>query len=509
VTHCENSSDCLIGEICDANYCVSPKIEDSKALFSLKFVPSNTINNNKYYHSFTTEILDGEYLKSNNSFEVSVSDFIEFSGEIKNNKELDISYDLTLSNENIRFYNHSYKDGESTYFYFKLPKGTYKLNVFPDKFYPPFTINLEEFKENIENHLIIVDREINSENYINTTGRIKVAIDDSIYFPNSYTMYAFTQENDSEEIISNRFTCNKDCEAFKLTIFNTNKKIFLKIKLDLLEFIEFKIPIEDFSNSRMSDIEIDLGNIYRSNTNKLILTGNSNEEIKNLEISIIGNINKYAIYKNTFYYSCTSSECNNTFNAYQGSLNMFIKPNNESSYISKFLNIDFEKEASNIEINLENKKLVSGVLISTDGSSIEGLITFTKKDNSLTDVKVQIYSNINGEFSLLMEPGEYDIFIEPKNSSINNSNWIYLNQRITVNTNNLLYIIPRSYRIPLHLYAQGNKPLAQAQVTMSIHDLKNIFYKENGYLYPESYNLYESITDLDGKFILSIPIIEE
>lgn len=510
LTHCEENSDCLKDEICDASYCVSSKIENSKAFFDLKFIPQNNLNKSKYYHSFSTSVLNGEDLKESNRFNIEVSNYVEFSGEIRNNRQMDLSYNLILYDEenDIRFYAHSYKDGEKTYFHFKIPDGAYSLRVYPSDFYPPFTIDIDEISSSNKDNLIIVDREIDSKNYSNILGAIKVSIDDSIYFPYDYKVYAFVQKNNSEIIISNKFTCNEDCENFKLTILNTEEDVYLKVTLDLLENIEFKIPIKDIDDMTDGGVEIDLGDFYRSNSNKIILSGECEEILKNIEIEVSGSIGKYAKYKNSFNYSCDSTSCNNKFNLYEGNYNIFIKPSLDSCYKSKFLNIDLKREASDIRINLDKKKLISGILISTTGSSIEGVVTFTRKDNSLSDFIVVVNSNEKGEFNVLLEPGEYDVFIKPQNSSINSSNWIYLNQRITVNTNDLLYLIPRSYKIPLYLYAQGNKPLAQAQVTMNLHNLDEVFSDDNGYLYPESYPLYESITDSEGKFILSVPIIE-
>ena len=509
LTHCKNNDDCLTDEICDASYCVSSKVENSKASFDLTFVPQNNLNKTKYYHSFRTEVLTGEVLKEENSFKIDVSDYIEFSGEIRNNREMDLSYNLILYDKenNIKFYNHSYKEGDKTYFHFKIPDGKYILNVYPSNHYPPFTVDVNELKSNDRDNLIVVDREINSMNYSNISGTIKVTIDDSIYFPNSYRIYAFVQKNNSETVISNKFTCSENCEKFKLILSNTDEDIYLKITLDLLENIEFKIPVKDIDDM-LNGVEIDLGDFYRSSFNNVVLTGECDEVLKNIEVKVTGRIGKYAKYKKLFSYSCDSGDCNNSFNLYKGNYNVFIKPGVDSCYKSKFMNIDLKKEGSDIKINLERKKLVSGVLLSVTGESIEGVVTFTRKDNSLTDFKATANSNENGEFNILLEPGEYDVFIKPKNSSVNNSNWIYLNQRITVNTNDLLYLVPRSYKIPLYLYAQGNKPLAQAQVTMNLHNLAEVFSDENGYLYPDSYPLYESITDSEGKFILSVPVIE-
>jgi len=508
-TYCEKNYDCLTDEICDANYCVSSKIEESKAKFTLSFIPNNTLNNNKYYHSLETEMLSGKDLSIYDNFKIEVSDYIEFSGEIRNNKNMDLSYELIIYNEekNIKFYNHSYKDGDKTYFHFKIPKTEYKIKISPNSYYPPFTIDLGRLDLDTKDYLIVVDREINSQNYSNISGAIKVALDDSFYYPSSYKIHAFIQENNSEIPISNKFTCNDECDNFELTIFNTDKDIYLKITVDLLENIEFKIPLKDFDNIQ-DNFEIDLGSFHLSNFNILNLIGKCNQEFKNTEIKVTGNLNKYAKYKKTFNYTCDYANCENSFNLYKGNFNLFIKPSPTSCHNSKFFNIDLYQEPIIISINLEEKKNVSGILVSTSGNSVEGVVTFTKKDNSLTDFKFVTYSNQSGEFNALLEPGEYDVFIEPKSFSINNSNWMYLNQRITVNTSDLLYLVPRSYKIPLYLYAQGNKPLIQAQVTMNLHNLDEIFSDENGYLYPKSYPLYESITDTEGKFILSVPIIE-
>ena len=513
VTHCIEDLDCLDSEICEATYCVSSKIEQSKARFTLQFNPTNNINNLRYYHRFKTDIISGEELVKNDSFTLSVSNYIELSGEIKNNQGLNITYSFVLYDKDngIRFYGHSYKEGEKTLYYFKIPLGNYILDVFPESYYPTFSINLNELKELNNNYPILVDREINPENYSSILGTLKLKIDDdSIYTPNEYTIYAYIDNNNSEKVISNKFSCNKDCRNFNLSVLSTNEKVYLKVKVNLLEDLTFRIPVDDLGTS-LEDVEIDLGNFYKSKANKLILSGVCDDGFKNLEIKVKGNLNDYTIYENNF--TCIDKECSN-FNLYEGSLyegsfNIFIKPGPESCYVSKFLNIKLSREPSEIKVELKKKKEIAGILMSKDGLPVEGVIKFTRKYNSLTDFKLIANSDESGNFKAYLEPGEYDILIEPVNSSISYSNWLYLNQRITVNTDSLLYIIPKSYKVPATLYTQNNEPLASAQVTMSLHDLVDVFSNENGYGLPESYIIDESITDTYGKFILSIPIIND
>ena len=508
-THCKQDSDCPEDEICDVNYCVSAQAETTKAVFSLKFVPQNNINSNKYYHTLTTPIINNEGLKEIKDFTVNVSDYIEFSGEIKNNKDSNISYDLILfdKEKNIKFYNHSYKEGESTYFHFKIPSGKYFLKIIPGRLYPPFIMEVGELKNDINDKVIIIDREINFDNYREFKGNLKFHLDDSEYYPSAYKIYAFIKENNTRKIISNKFSCDNKCKNFDLMLQKTQKEIFLYITIEMLKNMEFKIPLKNIDDF-MQDNTIILGNFYTSVSNKVKLGGSCNEIIANAEIKLKGIIGKYAYYENTLMYSCKEENCENTFSLYKGIYNILIKPQSKSCYGSEFLNIKLDDSRKEFKINLTKKVSVNGSIISTDANPIEGTITFTRKDNTLTDFRATVNSNENGQFKILLEPGEYDIFIKPQNSSVSNSNWIYLNQRITTNTKDLLYLVPKSYKIPFYLYAQGHKPLPQAQVTMYLHNISEIFSEENGYRYPENYPLYESITDSEGKFIISVPIIK-
>jgi len=525
-SHCTEKSDCLKNEICEDSYCISEEskeAENSKTTFSFKLIPDNSTMLNSYYPTLITPIFSIKDLQINKGFALNkASKYIEISGIIKNNKNWDISYNLILYDYDYKtkYYAYSYQNNGETLYNFRVPANrTYALNVFPNDYFSIFAIDLGHLKDDRRNETINVDEEISQNEYYTLTGEVSFNINNEDQSPKKYSIYAYIDNNNSEKVVSNKFNCDsiETCNKFNLQIFKSKQKTYLKIKIDSLKNITFKYPLQPLYDS-FNDININLGNLNKSPKNKFLFNDVCKFDFNNMKVKIKGNLGNHGFFEKD--YNCHNDNCNNnTFklyeekengDLYEGNYNVFIKSYYDSCYASKFLNIELIKTPSEINIELRKKQKINGILMSKDGIPLKGYVNFTRTDNSLSDFSTQVQSNENGEFEAELELAEYNVSIESINSDISYSNWFYLNQRVTINTNNLLYIVPRSYKIPVTLKTYDLKtPVTSAQVTMYLHNLKEIFPNKNESELPESYLLNRFITDDKGKCVVSIPIIDD
>lgn len=525
VITCNNNYECNSDMKCEAGYCVSKEITNSDTKFYIKIEPQNNSFDEYYFSEFLTEPIRTQRLKNyeENPFELVGIPKSKLFGEIKS--EITVEYGIFLvskQNNKINFYTRSYKENNKTYFSFTLPIGDYYMSVYPDSEYPPFNLDIDSISANNDkNTVITLSKEYFEQSHKKIYGILQYSNENQPFSLDNANIYAFTiDETGKEKIISNKvkscnvsddITCKKN-GYFSLLVDNAYSDFYLKITSPLFENIDFTYQI---SNTSENIGNINLGNFSPKKNISFRLTGLSGN-LNNIKVDITGSINQYTTYKNSFFISC--SDCVDTSNVlqesdiaelflFEGNYNFYVKPNNQSNYVSKLVNKTINSENNNIVIDLLGKILFKGSVLSlSELTFLDNISVKFKRKNIPYSFETLAFTDSTGSFEVLLEPGQYDVILLNNNDNSNYSNWIYFNEEYNINSDkNLKYYLPDGYKVLLEVKQNTNIPLKSATVSLNLVELKDFYNNKTGI--PDEYVYFKTLSDEYGKFYIVVPIL--
>ncbi len=525
---CENNNECASDMKCEAGYCVSKEITNSDTKFYIKIEPQNNSFNEYYFNNFSTEPIRTERLNyyEDNPFNLTGIPKSKLLGEfsIDNQSENNTEYSLLIVNKEdkqLNFYTRSYQENNKTYFSFVLPIGDYTLNVYPDSEYPPFSKDIDGISANADKNITInLSKEYFEQSHKKVYGVLQYNNENQPFFLDNATVYAFIiDETGKEKIISNKVkscnitddvTCKKN-GFFSLLIDKNYSDFYLKITSPLFENIDFTYQTSAITENIGN---INLGNFSPKKNISFKLTGKSGN-LNNIKVDITGTINQYATYKNSFFISCLNCVDENILqeseiaqlSLFEGNYNFYIKPNNQSNYVSKLINQTINSSNNSIVVELLGKILFKGSVMSLNKLLfLDNISVKFKRKNIPYSFETLALTDSTGSFEVLLEPGQYDVILMNNNDDSNYSNWVYFNQEYNINNDDILkYYLPDGYKVLLTVKQNTNIPLKSAVISLNLIDLKDFYKNKTGI--PDEYVYFQTLSDEYGKFYIVIPIL--
>jgi len=528
IIKCENNYECASDMKCEAGYCVSKEITNSDTKFYIKIEPQNNSFNEYYFNNFSTEPVRTERLNyyEVNPFNLTGIPKSKLLGEFSIDDELAniVEYGLFIinkENNKLNFYTRSYQENNETYFSFTLPIGDYFLNIYPDSEYPPFSMDINGISANNDkNILITLSKEYFEQSHKKVYGVLQYNNENQPFFLDNAIVYAFIiDEAGKEKIISNKVkscnitddvTCKKN-GYFSLLVDKNYSDFYLKITSPLFENIDFTYQISVVTENIGN---INLGNFSPKKNISFKLTGKSGN-LNNIKVDVTGTINEYATYKNSFYINCLNCVDDNILqesdiaqiSLFEGNYNFYIKPNNQSNYVSKLVNQTINTENNSIIVELFGKILFKGSVMSLNKLIfLDNISVKFKRKNIPYSFETLALTDLTGSFEVLLEPGQYDVILLNNNGDSNYSNWVYFNQEYTINHDtNLIYYLPDGYKVLLTVKQNTNIPLKSAVISLYLIDLKDFYKNKTGI--PDEYIYFQTLSDEYGKFYIVVPIL--
>ncbi len=528
---CIYDNDCKNEMRCLANICVSNNINDSETKFSIRIAPQNSSSMNYYYLPLKTDILTIEELENskNEIFKVQTVPKTEIIGLITNSHNVKISYQISAQSEknsSLIFTTRSYEEDGKTYYRFNIPIDSYKITVYPEKIYPPYSftvVNLEA--SSIFNAPIQLDQSyFDSNGYKKIYGILEYYLGEQKNYLNDASIYAFTIDNNGKEnLISNKTSsCNSEVDSnckkngyFSLLIPNNIKTLYLKITSATLPQTTFINNIELQSENIGT---INIGNFIPYQDVSLSFSGDCGN-LEGIKIDIMGIIGNNGVFRDTFYTTCKNCKKDSnsgitkiesdhhSLKLMSGKYFINAKTSSASCYSSASFEIDIDSFSKEFKFNLENKGEYKGVVLNhLDIRSPHSSIIFQKQNFLGLSSDTEVLTDSNGDFNVMLEEGIYNILIKSSEQQDNSATTTLFSQNFNkYSQTNLTFKLSEGYKTLLSLSDINLNPISSAVVSLYLENLPSFFNNSN----QNSYLIEQTITDGNGFFSLKIPLLKE
>ncbi|MBN2695292.1 hypothetical protein JXR93_11580 [bacterium] len=525
---CSYDSDCSDDMRCLANICISKTITNSDTKFSIKITPQNSSSNDYYYLPIKTEKLTIEELENNKNslFKIQTVPKTEITGLITNNKNIKMSYQISAqseSNSSLLFTTRSYEEDGKTYYQFKVPIDSYKITIYPEKIYPPYTFTISNLEAlSIYNSPIQLDQYYFETNgYKKIYGVLEYYLGEQKNYLNDANIYAYTIDNSGKEIlISNKtLSCNQEIDSnckksgyFSLLVPSSLENLFLKITTPTFPNTSFTYS-SSLSGENIGNITI--GNFTTFQDISINFEGDCGN-LEGIKVDITGMVGFSGVYKNSFYTTCSNcSRSENTIfksdiqniRLIPGTYTISAKTPSNSCYASLSKENKIDLNNNEITISLENKRVYQGkVLNHLNEDSTYSPITFQKQNISGFASETEVITDSNGNFEVMLEDGIYNILIKSTEQQDNSATTVMFYQNFNSTTNRYLtFNLSEGYKTLLSLSDINLNPIGSAVVSLYIENLSDFFPN----MLETNYLIEQTITEANGFFSLKIPLLKK
>lgn len=516
--YCEEDYDCGDGMSCVGTYCIHNNVDLSSMLqYTLEITPPDNFYQGREYLSGIQTL---SQILQNRELNLPITQTVILKGEITSDQPGKITYNVVVTSPNDPEFQSIAKiieKGDNHIAYeIELQEHLqhYQLTVIPNQIYPRRIIDIPEISKlrdndnvNNESEITLDLIEFNELRFVETHTPyvLPLKIEGENSDISKIECYIFTVKNGVEEIVSNRLKNSdiiEEIQPINLKFLVKNEVENLSIKTIIErnhDQNQQDIYIQEFKREQHAQLLIPNPGVANWTT---IYAQNLSSEVsyEDITVKIRGILNSGVI---TTYTKETRINVPLEIFLYPGSYSLQFIYSDYSDYASSQVQLIVKDKDISYNHHPLKKITHTGLLIGYDNNTISsGLLKFISTD-PLFPVTQIVLTDYDGSFSTDLNPGTYRVEIDPRTN--NYASWVYYNITIDESTNqDYNYTAPKGINALFEIYELGAK-LYGSQISLSIN---NITDHCKGSQCPESDIIYRTVSDSDGYFLLTLPVIE-